>query len=675
MGAYEVEMGPSTIPNAVSDLFAIDQTYNTVLLSWSTPSFQNGLGQELPVEEFDVRFSTELITEGNWNTATQCVNEPSPDYVGQTMEYFCNGLNVNTNYYFAIKSTNDFGEFSDISNIAEAITNPYPILVSSQYPMFKNNIEHTGKSSYFGVSSNDIKWFYDSGIPIDSSPIIGPDGSICIITEDGLTSLNIGGSINWQSFVTSSLSTPAMAINNTVYVGTSDGSFNAFYTDGNLKWSLDIGGVIDSSPTIGLEGEIYFGSSNDSLYCINADGSYRWVLGLDGDIISSPALSNDGITYIGTIDSDTGKLYAINPDGSESWSTTLQGGIISSPCINEETGKILIGSCSGKLYSMNSNGTINWFYSTADSIKSSPSIDMNENIIFGSNDDYVYCLDSSGDLVWSFETGDNVESSPAIDADNKVYFGSNDALFYCLNGNNGDEIWSAFTGDKITSSPAIGANSCVYVGSHDGRLYCFGPDAPVIVISPNGEEVFNAGSNQNIYWSTTGSVDHVEIYLSLDSGANYSLISDNEIDDGIYSWEIPNTLSSNCRIKIIAFDTGGNYTEDESDEDFSISSTSNDNEIVPILVNSLSKNYPNPFNPTTTISYSLKYNSNVSIDVYNIKGQRIKTLINEYKVSGSYSISWSGNDDSGKSVSSGLYFYKMQVNDKPVSIRKCLLLK
>ena len=89
----------------------------------------------------------------------------------------------------------------------------------------------------------------------------------------------------------------------------------------------------------------------------------------------------------------------------------------------------------------------------------------------------------------------------------------------------------------------------------------------------------------------------------------------------------------------------------------------------------LLNNYPNPFNPTTTINFSLQSNTEVELTVYNIKGQKIKTLIKNEFIKGTHSIIWNGDDESGKNVSSGVYFYKLNVNGKTEAMKKCLLLK
>jgi hypothetical protein len=84
---------------------------------------------------------------------------------------------------------------------------------------------------------------------------------------------------------------------------------------------------------------------------------------------------------------------------------------------------------------------------------------------------------------------------------------------------------------------------------------------------------------------------------------------------------------------------------------------------------SLFQNFPNPFNPVTTIKYGLPENAKVFIEVYNIIGQRIAVLVNEEQISGYHSVEFSGN-----SLSSGLYIYRMVTNEYS-SVKKLMLLK
>jgi predicted outer membrane repeat protein len=89
----------------------------------------------------------------------------------------------------------------------------------------------------------------------------------------------------------------------------------------------------------------------------------------------------------------------------------------------------------------------------------------------------------------------------------------------------------------------------------------------------------------------------------------------------------------------------------------------------------LQQNYPNPFNPQTTISFQLSENGEANLSIYNIKGQLVKELVNKVLSSGEHSAIWNGKDENEKKVSSGIYFYKLNVNGKTEAVRKCLLLK
>ncbi|MCK5052306.1 MAG: chitobiase/beta-hexosaminidase C-terminal domain-containing protein [Candidatus Cloacimonetes bacterium] len=86
------------------------------------------------------------------------------------------------------------------------------------------------------------------------------------------------------------------------------------------------------------------------------------------------------------------------------------------------------------------------------------------------------------------------------------------------------------------------------------------------------------------------------------------------------------------------------------------------------------KNYPNPFNPMTTIAYTLPSDGMIGLKVYNIKGQVVKTLIEGEQLAGSYETVWNGKDNNEKSVSTGIYFYKLSTKNKTI-MRKMLMLK
>ncbi|MCB5261918.1 MAG: carboxypeptidase regulatory-like domain-containing protein [Candidatus Cloacimonetes bacterium] len=107
---------------------------------------------------------------------------------------------------------------------------------------------------------------------------------------------------------------------------------------------------------------------------------------------------------------------------------------------------------------------------------------------------------------------------------------------------------------------------------------------------------------------------------------------------------------------------------------FVMNPTANEDEIVPIAVTALKGNYPNPFNPETTISYELKDSANVSLAVYNVKGQLLRSLVNCDQVAGRYQLVFNGRDDKGNPLSSGIYLYRFTAGAYS-STRKMMLME
>ena len=97
-------------------------------------------------------------------------------------------------------------------------------------------------------------------------------------------------------------------------------------------------------------------------------------------------------------------------------------------------------------------------------------------------------------------------------------------------------------------------------------------------------------------------------------------------------------------------------------------------DIVPMKF-ALSDNYPNPFNPTTNISFSIPMQTDVRINIYNIMGQLVANVTNEQLNAGTYSMQWNGTDQSGNMLPSGLYFYELEAGNEFRQIKKMTLVK
>jgi len=99
-----------------------------------------------------------------------------------------------------------------------------------------------------------------------------------------------------------------------------------------------------------------------------------------------------------------------------------------------------------------------------------------------------------------------------------------------------------------------------------------------------------------------------------------------------------------------------------------------DEEDIPEVLVFNARNYPNPFNPETTIAFTIPKDTVVKIDIFNVKGQKVKSLLHDKYLKGTHTIVWNSTNDDNRTVGSGVYFYRVQTNENS-AVKKMLLLK
>jgi len=201
---------------------------------------------------------------------------------------------------------------------------------------------------------------------------------------------------------------------------------------------------------------------------------------------------------------------------------------------------------------------------------------------------------------------------------------------------------------------------------------------PVIaLIYPRGGEQLRGATNDTIRWEATDNmgIKSLAIDFSIDNGATWQSIANlSPVVENYYDWKIPDVSSSQCRIRLKATDYDGNQAIDQSRSAFSIQGNSaiadQADEQLPTKFE-VWQNYPNPFNGATWIRFQLPKSSTVRITIFNTRGQRIVTLANKQFQPGRYQVRWEGTDQSGRMVTSGIYF--CQVEASGVVLTKRLL--
>jgi hypothetical protein len=227
--------------------------------------------------------------------------------------------------------------------------------------------------------------------------------------------------------------------------------------------------------------------------------------------------------------------------------------------------------------------------------------------------------------------------------------------------------------------------SCVnlagYGGGYSNRATdCVaGPDTepPIVtVVYPDGGESFAPGDTINVEWIAMDNrgIDSVSIYYSDAGGSGYTLIAGGEPNDSLYQWIAPALESDSCLVRVVAYDPSLLTGEDVSDSLFAIRTVTGSGDVTPKYVNRLEQNYPNPFNPATRIHFSIASGSHVSLRIYDVTGRLVRTLVDRRLAAGRRVESWNGADAAGRSVASGIYFYRLVAGDF-VQTKKMVLLR
>lgn len=188
---------------------------------------------------------------------------------------------------------------------------------------------------------------------------------------------------------------------------------------------------------------------------------------------------------------------------------------------------------------------------------------------------------------------------------------------------------------------------------------------------PVGGETFNAGDMVTIKWSIViyHGASNWDLSFSSDNGVTWMPIESN-ISETIlsYVWTVPNISSNSCRVKVVQ-DNNSNPDYDSKCEKFTITGATDVNE-TQIHANDfiLYFAYPNPFNPTTRISYSLPELSSVSIRIYDMLGNEVTTLVDATKPEGRYNLELNASG-----WTSGVYFYKLEAVPVNANSRKTFI--
>jgi outer membrane protein assembly factor BamB len=453
--------------------------------------------------------------------------------------------------------------------------------MDSAWPMYCHDTHHTGRSPYSTAGNIGFnKWWFKTDIDnrgyIEGSGVIDKDGVIYFGSWWTFYAMYPNGTLKWQYNIGGEVeSSPAIDENGTIYVGIAEGwgTLFAFDPNGTLKWSYGIGDKILSSPVIGEDGTIYIGDGGDwGIKAINPNGTLKWSYKTGHIVYSSPAIGNDGTVYCGSHDT---YLYALYPNnGTIKWKYKTGHWIRTSPCIGDD-GTIYCVSLDNYLHAVYpNNGTCKW--KTNVGAGTSPTIGQDGTIYCGW-DKFHAVNPVDGSIRWSFNLGTDrcVEgATPCTSADGTIFFGIH--KWYGGSGEiisvnpDGTERWrKKIATEWVNFAPVIDEDGTVYIGSSSkeeiepgafisvGYLYAFNeidanaPSSPDINGPTNGNSkaeidyIFKSTSshgNDVYYYIDWGDGDwNIDWWLGPYNSGENAVISHTWSDPGTY------TIRSRCK--------------------------------------------------------------------------------------------------------------------------------
>jgi hypothetical protein len=351
-----------------------------------------------------------------------------------------------------------------------------------------------------------VNWRYGNltgSSPGNSSPAIGPDGTIYYGSSDGyLYGLNPDGALRWRYNAGSAInSPPVINPDGTIYVRSGNGILHSVngVKNGTLNWFYSTGSTV-STPAIGADGTVYVGTDN-SLVALNPNGTLKSNLTTNGRPTSPPAFGPDGTIWVAT----GSGLVALHPNGTLKSNLTTWGGPTSPPAIGADG--TIHGGWGYNLLTINPNGTLKSNLTAAARITSSPVIGPG-GTIWITTDNGIVALHPNGtpkcNLTSSSMSMVQGNSSPVIGNDGTIYYGIGDRINAL--DDNCNQIWYSTTGGVINNPTITTPGGKVVFGSSDGYVYNFHSSSTGLANSAwpqYGRDPMHTGNSACIYTLST----------------------------------------------------------------------------------------------------------------------------------------------------------------------------
>lgn len=260
-----------------------------------------------------------------------------------------------------------------------------------------------------------------AGVVRRNAAAIAADGTLYIGDRaNRLWAINPDGTTKWSFAVGNDgdvNTSPAIAPDGTIYMaGTFNGVVHALSPDGDLLWRLPLGSAVSySSPAVAADGTIYIGTVRGQLVAISPAGVLQWQALIRSSIrFGSPSIGADGTIYVGS----KAGISAVSPAGDILWQNETPGYVATAPAIATD-GTIYVAAHEG-LFALAPDGSNEWSIQTGERFRSSPAIGA-DGTIYTTAGNRVVALNPDGTELWQFGLRRVVLAAPAIGPGGVLY--------------------------------------------------------------------------------------------------------------------------------------------------------------------------------------------------------------------------------------------------------------
>ncbi|MFN8459875.1 MAG: PQQ-binding-like beta-propeller repeat protein [Anaerolineae bacterium] len=274
-----------------------------------------------------------------------------------------------------------------------------------------------------------------------------------------------GLALRWQFRGTDGVSSPPVAAENVIYVGSNAGYLYALDAQtGQEIWRFQTTGGVNLAPTV-ASGLVYV-ASDGQLYALDSQtGREQWRFQAEGQVSMGPTSAGELILT----GADNGTLYALEAQtGQERWQFKTGNAILPDVTVFGDT--FYVGSQDHYLYALElPTGRERWRFNAGNWLSFAP-IEVAGLLYIGSYDESLYVLEAAtGREQRRYDLGKAVRTSATL-AGGMIYFGSYDSYLHAVDGASGEEKWRFKMGKQTRSAPVVSGN-VIYIGSGDGYLY------------------------------------------------------------------------------------------------------------------------------------------------------------------------------------------------------------